>query len=419
MRSLFLIACLLAQGAAAEEPLTLERALALARERNEVPAIARARMERASALTRQAWARLLPTAQLNGRYSRAPAVTREIGGEQTVIRAEHGLDATGSLQATLLDVPAFPLVMSAQTQEEAARHDAESLVLTLGHQVAASFFAVLSAEEVLAAAKRRVEVAEAALDVARRRLQSGLTGRQEVTRTELSLSNARLALNDAWLSVRTSRLALGELLAVPLDSTALSAPPPLVVTPSSTGPSDVETRPDLLALEAQVRSARLLANEPGLRLVPSLGVGASFNVTNQPGVSGQFATWSLFATANWEIYDGGLRYAQARARSAEADELSLTLSSFRRTAERELAEASVRIIAAQQALEEAGIANRLAQENAEQVTQLFAAGLATALERDDATVAAFEAQAELAQSTFALRVAQLEERRARGLGPLE
>ncbi len=417
MRVWILIACLVAQGAAAEESLTLERALALARERNEVPAIARARIERASALTRQAWSRLLPRAMIQGRYTRRQnAVTREVGGEVTEIQSRNALSATGTVQTNLIDASAIPLVMSSHHEEEATAHEAEALEQSLSYDVATGFFAVLSAEELHAAAERRVQVAQSALEVARRRLQAGVSGRQEVTRTELSLSNARLDLNEARLLVETTRLALGELLALELE-VPLAAPPPLPGATPAEEAIDVSARPDLQALEARSRSFELLALEPYLRLIPSVGLGADYRITNEPGL-GEPSNWSLFATSTWELYDGGLRYAQARARAAEADELRLTLSSLRRSAEREHAEASARITAARAALEEARIATRLARENADQVSQLFAAGLATALERDDATVAAFEAEAELAQSTFALRVAQLEERRARGLWPL-
>ena len=417
MRCWVLIACLITQGAAAGEPLTLERALALARERNEVPAIARARIERAAALTRQAWARLLPEAMIQGRYTRRQAaVSRQVGGDVAEIQSRNALNATATVQTNVLDASAIPLVISARREEEATAHEAESLVQSLSYDVATGFFAVLSAEELHAAAERRVQVAASAVEVSQRRVKAGLSGRQEVTRTELSLSNARLALNDARLLVETTRLALGELLALTVDM-PLAPPPPLPERAPDEEALGTSRRPDLLALESRSRSFELLALEPHLRLIPSLGIGAEYRITNEPGF-GLPTNWSLFATSTWVLYDGGLRYAQARARAAEADELRLTLSSLRRTAEREHAEASVRIVAAQAALDEARIAHRLAQENVEQVSQLFAAGLATALERDDATVAAFEAQADLAQSTFALRVAQLEERRARGLWPL-
>ncbi len=403
-------------GAHAQGPLTLEEALELARTRNELPQIAAARQERARGETRQAWSRVLPRAALSGSYTRRSV---EVARGEDLIANRNALAGRATLETSIIDAPAIPLVMSARKREQAEAHDAEALVQSLAYEVANTFFSVLSAEELLGAAERRVTVAQSALHVARRRLEAGLVGAQDVTRTELSVSNARLARNDAKVQVAVARLALAELLNVELGERPLSPPERDGALPQASPEMGVEGRPDLLALEDEARAAELLAVEPWLRLIPSLGVGANVNVTNEPGFTGEPLTWSLFAQATWELYDGGLRYGQAQQRRAQARELRLTHSALSRGAQREAAEARVRLLAAAEAVEEALTAQRVARANADEVARLFEAGLSTALERDDATVAAFEADADLARTRFNLRVARLEERRARGLWPLE
>ena len=400
---------------AAQEPLTLEAALELARTHNELPQIAEARRARARGLTREAWSRILPQAQLQGSYTRRSI---EVARGEDLIANRNALGATATVQTSLIDASAIPLVMSARRSEAAEEHDAVALVQGLAYDVATTFFSALSAEELFAAAERRVTVAQAALDVAKRRLEAGLVGAQDVTRTELSVSNARLARNEALVALRTTRLALSELLNTDLKGRPLATPSD-VPPPPQEAEATVDARPDLLALGEDVRAAELRSVEPWLRLVPSVDVGAAVNTTNEPGFSGEPTTWRLFAQASWSLYDGGLRYAQAQQRAAEAQELRLTLSARKRGALRQAAEARVRLMAAREAVEEAMTAQRVARANMDEVARLFAAGLATALERDDATVAAFEADAELARTRFDLRVAGLEERRARGLWPLE
>ncbi len=417
-KTFLLSACLLLATAPrlvlAQEPLSLDAALELARNQNELPQIALARRARARGLTREAWARVLPQALLQGSYTRR---SQEVSRGEDLIANRNALGATATLQTSLIDASAIPLIMSARRSEAAEAHDAISLVQGLAYDVATTFFSALSAEELLQAAERRVVVAQAALDVAKRRLEAGLVGAQDVTRTELSVSNARLARNDARVAVRVSRLALGELLNTDLADRPLATPAD--VPPPPDAQATVDERPDLLALEEDARAAELLSVEPWLRLVPSLDVGAAVNTTNEPGFSGEPTTWRLFAQASWSLYDGGLRYAHAQQRAAQARELRLTHQARRRSAVREAAEAEVRVLAAREAVEEALTAQRVARANMDEVARLFAAGLATALERDDATVAAFEADSELARKRFDLRVARLEERRARGLWPLE
>lgn len=396
------------------EPLSLADAIQLALQRNEVPRIAGARIDRARALTREAWARLLPQALLQGTYTRRQReVTRTVGDATVVVQSRNALGANGTLEATLLDASGIAQVVRAPHAEQAERQEAETLVRELSYEVATVWFSVQSAAELLAAAERRVEAESEALEAARRRLEAGLAGRQDVTRTELALSSAKVNATDARLLLETTRLALAQLLAVPVEMLQLAPEE----GPVAVGPA--EERPEILALEARVRAAELAALEPWLRLVPSIGVGAGFRATNEPGLSGQIANWTLFGTATWQLYDGGLRYAQAEARRAEAEQLKLELSAMRRQVSREQDEASLRVAAAAAALEEARTTQRVAAENAEQVEKLFAAGLATALERVDANAAEYEADAQLARQAFALQVARLEQRRARGLWPVD
>ncbi len=61
----------------------------------------------------------------------------------------------------------------------------------------------------------------------------------------------------------------------------------------------------------------------------------------------------------------------------------------------------------------------VAAQNAEEVRERFGQGLATALEQADATVARFEADAQLARQGFAARTAQLALAQALGLWPLD
>ena len=74
---------------------------------------------------------------------------------------------------------------------------------------------------------------------------------------------------------------------------------------------------------------------------------------------------------------------------------------------------------ARAALDQSQVRSRVAGQNAEEVRERFAHGLATALEQADATVAAFEADADAERARLARTLAELALRRALGAAPLD
>lgn len=417
----WLVATPLPVGAAETGVLTMEEALHLALARHEVPMAAAARVEQAEATVDRAWSRVRPDLRFDAAYTRRPnRVTRDVGGNTAIIQQDNALGLTGQLSTTVVDAPAIPVILEARRTREAVSLESKDAVRQFSFEVALAFLEAVTTERIYAAALRRVEVAEAALGLADRRLDLGLGTQNEVTRTALALSTARLSANNAKVEVIARRLRLENHLLVdvarPLDDSLLDD--------AALGRGELEralpeAAPHLLALDARRRAAVASSWEPWLRLVPSLDVGAQFRLTNEPGLQGRVANWSLSATASWIVYEGGLRSAESRQRRAFARELALELSLRTREQARDVAEANARIVAAEAALDEATRAAELAEENAEQVEKLFEAGLAGALSFADATAAAFEADVGRARQIQALRVALLERRRALGQWPLD
>ena len=106
LSSLVLAGALLlaAQGraSATASDLTLDEAVRVALETNEIPAIAAARLERAEALRRQAVAALLPSLTVTSTYTRRPReVTREINGDRVTVQAIDALSSQALAESTL------------------------------------------------------------------------------------------------------------------------------------------------------------------------------------------------------------------------------------------------------------------------------------------------------------------------------
>jgi outer membrane protein TolC len=400
--------------------LTLTEALELAARNNETAAIAQARIDRARALRREAYATLLPDVTVSGTYTRrAREVTRDIDGESVVIQARDALAGNATVDVALFDVRTFPVARAATRSLQAQEFESFDLRRALAFDVSESYFAVLSAERLRDAATRRIEVAEATVGDAQTKLEAGLASRNELTRVELELATAQLARTEAENSVRTNRLLLEFLIGAPADRPLAEPEPSLLAAaaPESIEAEAERLRPDLQAAALRAEALRLLAQEPLLRIVPTLDLQGIYRGTNEAGLSGNDTDWNVAATLTWEVFDGGVRYAQAAARRAEYREASLAADQLRRLIGQEIRTARADLDTAHAALEQAQVRARVAEQNAEEVRVRFGEGLATGLEQADAVVSAFEAEAELARQRFALRLAELSLLRSAGRWP--
>lgn len=408
-------------GSASAE-LTLGEALRLARENNETTGIAAARVERAAAQRQQAVSLLVPGLELAGVYTRrSKEVTREVGGEEVVLSRLEALNGTATADAVLFDARAIPGIRAATRGLEAQRLESSELERTLAFEVATGFIAVLSAERLQEAAERRIEVADTSTREARLRLEAGLAARNELTRSELELATARLAATEAASLVSTLRLALGYLIDTPVDG-PLVEPGPFAVLGRDAGELTERAQRDsaeLAALAARAEQARQRAIAPRLGFVPRLEGRGTYRMTNDAGLSGNERDWNATATLTWSLFDGGERAALAAVADAEWREATLQLEARRRRLAVDVERALADLATAEAALAQAQVQADVAAQNAEEVRERFGQGLATALEQADATVARFEADAQLARQGFAARTAQLALAQALGLWPLD
>ena len=401
-------------------PLTLEQALDLAVLHNETPQIAEARLAQAEAVRREAIAVLLPALTLTSTYTRRGSeITRTVDDEEFVIQARGAEAHQAFAEATVFDARFIPLVRATGRNLAAQRLESAELVRALAFDVAESFFAVLSAERLREAAGRRIQVAQETVDDATIRRDAGLANVNDVTRSELELATARLSLTQADNLAANTRLALGFLIGVPAAGPLAEPGPRDAPAPSADQLEQlaVAARADLQALEERAEAVRLLAQEPLLRTVPTLDLRGTYRQTNETGLSGREEDWNVAATLTWELFDGGERYAEADRRRAEHREALLEADALRRRIGLEVRTALADLETARGALGQAEVQAQVAAQNAEEVSERFRYGLATALERADAAVAAFEADVEMERQRFFLRQAELALERAVGGTP--
>lgn len=402
--------------------LSLGEALDLAQRNSETPQIAQARMDRARAVRSQASALLFPEVVATGSVlRRAREVTREFGSETVVLQSLYPATGQVTLRTTLLDAKVIPLLRKANRDLEAGTLEAEETNRQFAYDVSTTFLGVLSAEQLAAAAKNRIAVAEQSLKHAQARHSAGLASRNDVTRAELEHATALQAAIDAEGAAEQLRLALGFLLNAPADR-SLAAPP---LVPPAAGKPEVmveralAARSDLAARHKRAEAARFAAQEPMLRTLPYLELVGTLRGTNEAGLAANFYDWNVGLQLTWVLYDRGLRYPLADDLAAAATEAELAARQASRQVEREVRAALVDLDRARAGKDQAQVRARVAKQNAEEVAVRYQQGLANALEVADANASNFDAQAARVRADLASSLATLSLKRALGVGPLE
>ncbi|MCP3103652.1 TolC family protein [Myxococcus sp. K15C18031901] len=412
-------------GSGAEAPLTLEQAVSFAAERNEAALAAQQRALAADARVSRARAFFFPELTATGTYTRrSNQSTREVGGQQVVLQRYNAFGASIVGRWTLFDARGFPLYKAAKREGEAAGLEAVEARRQIGFEAANAFLITLQEQQVFQAAGQRIAFARQSLADARARAKAGLASTNDVTRAEVELATAEVDLTGARNAAQTSRLELGYLLVEPVEA-GLAMPQSLLddaARPLSShdalAQGALERRPDILASHLRVQALEANALEPLARLLPVLGVSATYRLTNEGGLTGRTGDGFLAADLTWNLFDGGERYAERHERVALARAAALEQQASTRRVDVDIQRARVALENAQAALSQSELAARAARQNADEQGILYRQGLSTALTLADASLRMFEADVALARSRYSLGVALLGLRASVGLDPL-
>src|SRR5262252_8484196 len=188
---------------AAERPLGLDEALAMARRNNHDLEGARARLVQAQAGVEQAWVALLPQLSGQGKYTHnykevALTLPPEFSsGGPIIIQKQEQLDAAATLTIPIIAPAAYPGLTSARRTADSTSANFDLSETTVLYQTAQTFFAAAGADEVIAARQHAIEVAQKTLSDAKARLEAGTVNRVEVTRAEAALIRARQSAVEA------------------------------------------------------------------------------------------------------------------------------------------------------------------------------------------------------------------------------
>jgi outer membrane protein TolC len=392
--------------------LTLAEALATADSLNETAQVARARLDEALAVRRQALSLLLPNLSANGGLLKYTVATTPFGPNRKLIGDMDNLAV--NLNLALFNASSVDGLRS-QNAVVAAQHlDSSELRRGLAYQVTAGFLLTIAAEQQVVAAVRARDVAKETVDQTKARQKVGVATANDVTRSELTLATNELTLTTDRQAVVAARFSLGDLVGREVPE-ALIEPEPAQV-PSRDQPEmerlGLAGRPDLASSVLRIRSTELLAAATRMNILPNLGVRGTWELNSQQPTYAYADSpeWQVALVASWTIYDGGNREATVDLYEAQRREAAANLSQAKRDLHRDVATGLSALQTAEVSFTQSTIARDTARVNEGETLERFKQGLATALDAADANAQTLQAesdlvgrQLDLASSRFTLR----------------
>lgn len=307
------------------QPLSLDQALALAKERNGTILAARLNVAASRSSVAQARASFLPTVTPTFRYDTSrveqytgTAINRNSAGSSLDVTASWTLLDSGQRRFNLANREA-----SLSAQEATALQTLRSQLFTVTQR----FYEAQRSQELLRVQKAQLERAELVLKQTRARADVGDIARIEVLQAEADQLNAQVAVLEAESRVKATLANLKAIIGWEESSEPLSlaGTPEFVPVSIDAGlnaliQSALENRADLIAsrrqLQAQRFSVRLAQADAGISLSVQTGYTRSFerDVFNRSSAS---------LVASFPLFDGRrsreeVRQARLTAEAAEA-----------------------------------------------------------------------------------------------------
>jgi len=397
--------------------LTLEMAIQRATMETQRSQLTKEQELIAQAATTKARAFFFPTLSTSSTYTRrAFEVVRDIGGTRATIQAKNAFSSTANLRWTLLDIRGIPLYRAAVSTRDAGKLEASNQRRLNGMEAADAFLQTLAAQAVEEAARHRISLAEKNLNDATSLHEAGLASLNDITRARLEKANATTHLETAVGATLTSKLRLATLLDLEWGSDyQLLAPEEFLHQAENQKPLEEQPhigevlakRLDFLALEKQAEASKFFAQEPWMRLFPSLNLIGQGRFTNETGLANRHWDGNVSFELSWTLFDGGLRYGEWYERRAQAKIAFIQKELQQRQIRADLQIALQNMHIAQTTLRQATATLELAEQNIRETTALYHQGLTTALQLLDASVQKFEADVNFATHRYALGLALL------------
>ena len=385
-------------------PITLQEAVTRGLARNPSVAVARAEIDRADALLRQARAGAYPTLIGSAGYTRADQDGQLITGAR--VTSSNQLSANLLLTVPLVAPVAWAQAWHAGDNRSVAEASADDVRRQLAIAIARAYLAVVAQHRVIAADENARNSSQEHYQYAHTRMVGGIGRSIDEVRAEQELRANEGLVEGAYAGLARSKEALGVLVAADgaIDSVADVALGP---TPSlEAALADARTqRADVKVLGTRLAADQRLVKDDWVYYAPYLAAVAQpfYGSGLDPRVG-----WQAQLILTLPLYDGGLRGGIARERDALVIESRANLESTLRQAQADVRAAFDSMVHADRSLGAARAAATLAHRALELATVAYRAGATSNLEVIDASRASRAADTDAAQAEDVARQARLD-----------
>jgi outer membrane protein TolC len=417
-----LLAVTLTVSAAAGTPpvLTLDEALQAARQNNLDLKVARARMQQAQLASNRAWAAYLPTVSVGASYTRQMEISLPLpgpaGATPVLIQPANQYGGQAEVRQAILAPSLWPAIRNAGIAEDVAELNTEHARREILFAVAQAYFGAASLQEAIRATQFLLEVNTAREADTKKRFEAGTVTKVALLRSQLDRTRAEQDLVRARNAYASAKLALATL--IQRDTEFSVELPPVPSVPSAEADlakQALEERPDVAAARRNLDLALGRRQGAWFAYAPSVGFSGLYRLNGTPAAFAPRDNWSLTLSAQWVLWDGGVRELNLREESARVAEASAQQKQSEARATEEVARARLEYENAQANLSKAEEALSLARETQRLTEIAFKAGVATYLEVADANAALTGAEVGAINERLQTSLAALRLLRAAGL----
>jgi outer membrane protein TolC len=406
--------------------------MALARDPTIVTAFEEIR--RAEALLEETRSASLPTLTGNATYTRldgdrvssstvtnvtapgSPAVVGQVSLPRTVFAPIGQLGANLTLSVPLLAPKAWVAWSHAEDDVDVARASAADVRRAVAVAVARAYLTIVAQKRVIDAAVRARDTDNAHYLYAHQRFLGGIGNRIDEVRADQQRQSDEAALEQDYANLAREREALGVLVGAggPLD-----AEEPNLQAGIDPGRAihDAEHRSDVEAADMRRLASSRRVRDDWADYMPTLGAVFEPFYWNPASVSQPQTGFQAQLIFSIPLYDGGLRYGQAKERAALRDEAQTSLEATLRQARSDVRVAFEEVRRADAALASSRQAADLARSALDLAEIAYRGGAATNIEVIDAERTARDAETAVAVAEDGAREARLDLLAATGRFP--
>jgi len=403
---------LLAAGASPAGPvLTLDEAVKLARQGQPTLRQARSATAAAEARRGEALSGFLPRLDAGLGYTR---LSTNLAGTPESWASTSRWTASATASMVVWDFGAtlgrYQSASALAASQQATERATTAQVLL---NVRSAFFAARARKDLVAVAEETLANQQAHLVQVEGFVSVGTRPEIDLAQARTDRANAEVTRIGAVANYQTAKAQLNQAMGLEASTDFEVADDQLPEVPGEDATLDqlaeeaLKARPEVAAMEAQLRAQEATVTAARGGWFPSLSVSAGMNDIGT-GLAGPDATWNWNAGASlsWNLFEGGMTRSLVREAEAGAESVRAQLASLRLQVRLELEQARFAVSSARAKLVATGEALASARDRLRLADGRYQAGSGSALEQSDAQLQVTLASAQRVGAQYDLSTAR-------------